>query len=165
MESHAMANALTISLTQFKTPGSSETHYGYVAMDEHNDTFCRVSTSWEGVKKQFPTLEALVNHVLGEQAFSDLRASYIVNGLSIELDQSEGESAEEHLSLHHIFVEGVEFLYGSQSEVMPAPEHKAKAEIEALRRLLKEALSFTVGELDQEDFEDLKKRAALHLGD
>ncbi|MCU9529359.1 hypothetical protein [Pseudomonas mosselii] len=160
-----MANVLTITLTEFKTLGSSETHYGYAAMDDHNDTFCRVSTSWDGFKKEFPTLEALLNHVLGEQAFSDLRASYTVNGLSIELDQPEGESAEEHLSLHHIYVEGAEFLYGSQFEAMPASQHNAAAEIEALLRLLKEALNFTVGELDQEDFEDLKRRAALHLGD
>ncbi|HDS0960566.1 TPA: hypothetical protein QDZ28_004321 [Pseudomonas putida] len=160
-----MANALTITLTEFKTPGSSEIHYGYVAMDDHNDTFCRVSTSWDGFKKEFPTLEALLNHVLGEQAFSNLRASYTVNGLSIKLDQMEGDSAEEHLSLNHIYVEGAEFLYGNQFEAMPASQHNAAAEIEALRRLLKEALNFTVGELDHEDFEDLKKRAALHLGD
>ncbi|MFJ3110033.1 hypothetical protein [Pseudomonas putida] len=162
-----MANALTITLTEFKTLGRSETHCGYVAMDDYNDTFCRVSTSWEGFKKEFPTLETLLNHVLGEQAFSDLCASYTVSGLTIELDEVKGDVEEEHLSLHHISVEGAEFLYESQPlEATPASQHNAaEPDIEVLRGLLKEALNFTVGELDQVDFEDLKKRAALHLGD
>ncbi|MBM5458612.1 hypothetical protein H8F21_13665 [Pseudomonas sp. P66] len=152
-----MANSLTITLTELKTLGSSEVHCGYVAMDDFNEAVCRVSTSWESFKAEFPTLEALLSHVLGEDVFSGLNASYTVNGLSIELD----ESQDEDQSLSYISVEGAEFIYGDES-ITPSPPVEQVA-VDTLRGLLTEALDFTVGDLDYDNFELLKDRAAPYL--
>lgn len=147
-----MANALTITLTEFKTLGSSETYCGYAAMDEYNTTFSRIADTWDGVKQQYPTLKSLVDLVLGEEAFSNLQVSYtIVDGL-IQLD----EPVDDFSGLKYLTVEGADIVYGISG---PAP---AK-ELDTLQGLLVEALKFEVGDNDLPAWDDLQTRAKPHL--
>lgn len=147
-----MANSLTITLTEFKTLGSSETYCGYVAMDDFNTTFSRIADTWAGVTQQFPSLKSLVDQVLGEEVFSDLRVSYtIVDGL-IQLD----DPVDEFSGLSYISVEGADVLYGSAGS---AP---VKA-LNSVQALLAEALKFEVGENDQLDWENLQARSKSYL--
>ncbi len=102
-----MANSLTIILTEFKTLGTTETHCGYMAMDDGVEACCRVSDTWEGFKSNYPTLESLIVQVMGEQVFEHLQVSYTVQGLDIEVDGNHGMC-----ELKGISVVGAEFLYG-----------------------------------------------------
>lgn len=151
-----MANSLTITLTEFRTIGSPEVLCGYVACDQFSDASCRVAKTWQDFKAQYPTLESLINCVLGEDVFSSLAVDYTVDGLSIEV----AESDDEDTSLSYIAVEGAEHVYGSQT-VPTSPAASAQNEI--LREFLKEAFEYTVGDLDYDNFELLKERAAPHM--
>lgn len=156
-----MSNSLTITLTQFQTLGSSEIHCGYVANDDHADASCRVAKTWGAFKDQFPTIESLIDQVLGEDVFSSLNVSYSVDGHYIEV----AESDDDLTSVSHITVEGAEFVYGPTPAIAvgasaPAP---LSDQVVRLRGFLNEAFEFTVGDLDYDNFELLKERAAPHL--
>ena len=102
-----MSNTLTIELTTFKTRGSAAVMCGYTAMDDHSDTFCRVSSTWEGFKSEYPTLKSLVDQVMGEEAFSHLNAAYRVEGSLVEVDVLD----EVEAMLNSIVVVGAEGIY------------------------------------------------------
>lgn len=102
-----MSNTLTIELTTFKIRGSANLMCGYTAMDAHSDTFCRVSSTWEGFKAEYPTLKSLVDQVMGEEAFSYLNAAYSVEGNVIEVNVLD----EVEAMLTSIVVVGGEGIY------------------------------------------------------
>lgn len=103
-----MSNILTIELTEFRTRGSNAVLFGYTAYDQHSETFSRVSSTWEGVQATYPTLQSLVDQVLGDEAFSDLNISFRIEGGYVVVD--EPEDGEECL-LDGIEVVGAEGLY------------------------------------------------------
>ncbi|KPC02281.1 Uncharacterized protein AC501_3567 [Pseudomonas amygdali pv. lachrymans] len=116
-ETH-MANSLTIILTEFKTIGSTETYCGYMAMDDEVEACCRLSETWEGFKSNYPTLESLLEQVMGEQVFEHLQASYTVKGLDIDVEENHGMCAVGGIS-----VVGAELLYGPNAAIAACPTY------------------------------------------
>lgn len=81
--SHKMSNSLHIALTQAQVRGSDQVLYGYTALDDNNATHSIYATSWDGFKSEYPTLQALLDQILGESVFEGMTPEYEIVGENV----------------------------------------------------------------------------------
>lgn len=103
-----MSNALHIRLTKFEVRRSTSAEYGYTAYDDDNTTYSGLANSWEGLKKEYPTLKSLLEAVLAEDVFSGLTPEYSIDGLRIEVVPDKDEYSNR---FSHITLDGFEGFY------------------------------------------------------
>lgn len=103
-----MANSLHIALTQAQVRGTDKVLYGYTAIDDNNSTHSIYATSWEGFKSEYPTLQSLLDQILGESVFEGMTPEYEVVGEDVVITQDDDEYSSK---FSHITFDGLAGFY------------------------------------------------------
>lgn len=108
-----MSNNLDISLIEFKVRGSDEILCGILAVDDYATYAYRAAGTWDKFKAEFPTIDDVMDKVVGSGCFEGLSECYrIENGEVISLsndDEEEGDFVDYTYS--GVYMTGHEGLY------------------------------------------------------
>lgn len=100
-----MSNVLTVTLMEFKPVNSDEKLCGIFAIDDYAIYAYRASESWEGFKKEFPSVESIMTHLSGQNEFQELSESYVIVDGKVQMSENE-------FSVYsHIEIDGADYVY------------------------------------------------------